>query len=117
MGGGPNTISLQRILPIMQKFSHKPRQRNFNPNFKKGKKDFKKRKPQPPTFDQLMRRFKKKVERAGILKDIRAKEFYEKPSAKRRRKKDEGRKRHMKKLRQEQMVFESARQRSRTGRW
>ncbi len=115
MGGGPNTISLQRIFQIMQP-SKRPFKRKFNPNFKKGGK-FQKRKPHPPTFDQLMRKFKKKVERAGILKDIRKKEFYEKPSAKRRRKKDEGRKRWMKKVRSERQLFEASRERSRRGQW
>ena len=73
------------MLQVMQNYSHKPRNKKFNPRWKKGGK-FQKRKPAPPTFDQLMRKVKKKVERAGILKDIRKKEFYEKPSAARRKK-------------------------------
>lgn len=35
--------------------------------------------------DQMMRRFKKLCEREGLVKDIRRKEFYEKPSERRRR--------------------------------
>ena len=38
-------------------------------------------------FDVLMRKFKNYVEESGILNDVRAKEFYEKPAAKRKRKK------------------------------
>ena len=38
-------------------------------------------------FDVMMRNFKNKVEESGLLNDVRAKEFYEKPTAKRKRKK------------------------------
>jgi len=37
-------------------------------------------------FEQAYRRFKKQVEKSGILSEIRKREFYEKPSAKRKRK-------------------------------
>ena len=37
------------------------------------------------SVEGLMRRFKKLCEREGIIKDIRRKEFYEKPSERRRR--------------------------------
>ena len=55
------------------------------------RKDFvkTKRKPTPLTFDQLFQKFKKKVERSGILQEVNKREYYEKPSAKRRRKKKE----------------------------
>ena len=36
--------------------------------------------------DKLLRRFKKKVEAAGILKDVRKKEFYVKPGMRRKQK-------------------------------
>ncbi len=35
--------------------------------------------------DQLLRRFKKLCEKEGLTKDIKRKEFYEKPSERRRR--------------------------------
>lgn len=35
--------------------------------------------------EQLMRRFKKLCEKEGLTKDIKRKEFYEKPSERRRR--------------------------------
>lgn len=47
------------------------------------------RPPKPMPFDIGLRKFKKACERAGILQDIRKKEFYEKPTAKRKRKKAE----------------------------
>ena len=51
--------------------------------------DKKKRKPRPLTFDQMLRKFKKKVERAGILQEVKKREYYEKPAQKRQRKKKE----------------------------
>jgi small subunit ribosomal protein S21 len=35
--------------------------------------------------EQMMRRFKKLCEKEGLVKDIKRKEFYEKPSERRRR--------------------------------
>lgn len=37
------------------------------------------------SVDQMMRRFKKLCEKEGLTKDIKKKEFYEKPSERRRR--------------------------------
>ena len=37
-------------------------------------------------INQALRRFKKKVEAAGTLEDLRRKEFYEKPTSVRKRK-------------------------------
>ena len=50
-----------------------------------------------------LRRFKKKVEENGILDDLRKKEFYEKPTTKRKRKKAAGIQRYKKKLEKEQL--------------
>ena len=36
----------------------------------------------------MLRQFKKKCERAGIIQECKKREFYEKPSAKRQRKKN-----------------------------
>jgi len=48
------------------------------------------RKPQGPMpFEVAMRKFKKSVEAAGIIQEVRKREFYEKPTAKRKRKKAE----------------------------
>ena len=51
--------------------------------------DKKKKKPRPLTFDQMLRKFKKKVERAGTLQEVRKRQFYEKPAQKRQRNKKE----------------------------
>jgi small subunit ribosomal protein S21 len=52
-------------------------------------------------FDVALRRFKRSCEKAGILADVRAKEFFEKPTWVRKRKKAAAVKRHMKKLSRE----------------
>ncbi|MBI1953171.1 MAG: 30S ribosomal protein S21 [Candidatus Omnitrophica bacterium] len=44
-------------------------------------------------LEKALRRLKKKVEREGILKVVRARKHYEKPSVARRRKLREGRRR------------------------
>lgn len=38
------------------------------------------------SFEQILRRFKKQCEKAGVLSDLRKREYYEKPSIKRKRK-------------------------------
>ena len=44
------------------------------------------RKPSgPPPFDVLMRRFKKKCERDGIVAEVSERQYYEKPSARRQK--------------------------------
>jgi small subunit ribosomal protein S21 len=37
------------------------------------------------SFESALRRFKKKIERDGILREIKERKHYEKPSAKRRK--------------------------------
>jgi small subunit ribosomal protein S21 len=54
-------------------------------------------------INQALRRFKNKVEEAGILDDIRSKEFYEKPTTERKRKKGAAKSRWLKKLRDQQL--------------
>ena len=56
------------------------------------------RPPQDMPFDIALRKFRKQIEKAGILKELKAREFYEKPTAKRKRKAAEGRKRHLKRV-------------------
>jgi small subunit ribosomal protein S21 len=50
-------------------------------------------------FEVAMRRFKRTVEKNGLLTELRAREFYEKPTAERKRKKAAAVKRHHKHLR------------------
>ena len=40
-------------------------------------------------FDVALRKFRKACDRAGIVNEVRKREFYEKPTAKRKRKKAE----------------------------
>lgn len=50
------------------------------------------------SFDVAMRRFKRACEKAGIPGKLRQLEFYEKPTAKRKRKRAAAVKRHLKRL-------------------
>jgi len=49
------------------------------------------------SFDYALRRFKRSCEKAGILTELRAREFYEKPTQERKRKKAAAVKRQLKK--------------------
>jgi len=60
---------------------------DLRPRKNKNPKD--KRQPKPLPFDVALRKFKKAVERAGIIQEVKRREFYEKPTAKRKRKKAE----------------------------
>lgn len=53
------------------------------------------------SVDSAMRRFKRAVEKAGTPKELRKREFFQKPSAVRKRKAAAARKRHLKKLMRE----------------
>ena len=54
------------------------------------------------SFESALRRFKKQCEKSGVLSEIRKREYYEKPSIKRKKKALAARKRMMKKLRKQQ---------------
>jgi len=47
-------------------------------------------------FDGALRRFKRTCEKAGVLTELRRREYYEKPTQERKRKKAAAVKRHMK---------------------
>ena len=51
------------------------------------------------SLDSALRRFKRTIEKSGLLTELRAREFYEKPTAERKRKKAAAIKRHYKRLR------------------
>ena len=53
-------------------------------------------------FDVALRRFKRTCEKAGVLGELRSREFYEKPTAVRKRKAAAAVKRHMKKVMKDQ---------------
>ncbi len=52
-------------------------------------------------FEIALRRFKRSCEKAGILAEVRRREFYEKPTAERKRKAAAAVKRHLKKVSRE----------------
>ncbi|MGQ9724074.1 MAG: 30S ribosomal protein S21 [Tepidimonas sp.] len=54
-------------------------------------------------FDVALRRFKRTIEKLGLLNELRAREFYEKPTAERKRKKAAAIKRHLKRVRLQQL--------------
>jgi small subunit ribosomal protein S21 len=60
---------------------------DLRPRKPKNPRDKRPQKPMP--FDVALRKFKKAVERAGIIQECRKREYYEKPAAKRKRKKAE----------------------------
>jgi small subunit ribosomal protein S21 len=51
------------------------------------------------SFENALRRFKKQVEKTGILSEVRKREHYEKPSIKRKKKALAAQKRAMKRMR------------------
>ena len=53
-------------------------------------------------FNKALRIFKKKVQEDGLLQELREREFYEKPSAVRKKAKAAGRARWLKKLRKQE---------------
>ena len=54
-------------------------------------------------FDVALRRFKRTIEKLGLLTELRAREFYEKPTTERKRKKAAAVKRHYKRVRSMQL--------------
>lgn len=53
---------------------------------------------QDGNVERALRKFKKKIQTSGILDDVRAKEFYEKPTTERKRKRSAAENRWQKKL-------------------
>ena len=54
-------------------------------------------------FDAALRRFKRACEKAGVLTELRRREFYEKPTQERKRKKAAAVKRHLKRSSRQQI--------------
>ncbi len=55
-------------------------------------------------FEVALRRFKRTCEKAGILSEIRRREYYEKPTEVRKRKQAQALKRHLKRLQRERQL-------------
>ena len=51
--------------------------------------------------ERAMRTLKKKIQKEGLLRELKQKQYFEKPSAKRARKKAEGIKRYQRNLRKQ----------------
>ena len=52
--------------------------------------------------ERAMRTLKKKIQKEGLLRELKQKQYFEKPSAKRKRKKAEGIKRYQRALKKKQ---------------
>ena len=50
------------------------------------------------SFEAALKRFKKQVEKAGVLTELRRREYYDKPSVRKKKKAAAARKRALKKL-------------------
>lgn len=61
-------------------------------------------------INQALRRFKRKVEESNKLETLRKKEFYEKPTTKRKREAGAARARYRKKLEKEAIALKTLRQ-------
>ena len=64
-------------------------------------------------FDSLFRRFRKAVEKADTIRELRRREAYEKPSAIRKRNKAAAKKRHERKLADQRRAYAEAMARNR----
>ncbi len=53
------------------------------------------------SFENALRRFKRKVEKAGVLTELKKRQHFEKPSVKRKRKTMQARKKMLRKLAEE----------------
>lgn len=54
-------------------------------------------------IERALRRFKKKVQDSGLLQELKEREFYEKPTTERKRKKSAAKNRWEKELRKQQL--------------
>lgn len=56
------------------------------------------------SFENALRRFKRKCEKAGVLTELKKRQHFEKPSVKRKRKAIQARKKAMRKLMEERRM-------------
>ena len=56
------------------------------------------------SFENALRRFKRKCEKSGILTELKKRQHYEKPSIKRKRKQMQGKKKMLRKLADERKM-------------
>ena len=58
---------------------------------------------QHDNVEKAIRKFKKKVQESGLLEELKSRQFYEKPTTERKRKKGAAQARWKKKLREQQL--------------
>ena len=56
------------------------------------------------SFENALRRFKRKCKKSGILTELKKRQHYEKPSIKRKRKQMQGKKKMLRKLAEERKM-------------
>lgn len=56
------------------------------------------------SFENALRRFKRKCEKSGVLTELKKRQHFEKPSVKRKRKEIQARKKMMRKLAEERRL-------------
>ena len=56
------------------------------------------------SFENALRRFKRKCEKAGVLTELKKRQYFEKPSVKRKRKQLQAKKKSLRKLAEERRV-------------
>jgi small subunit ribosomal protein S21 len=89
-------------------YNRRPQQQKGYSRNKKFNKKFQKKKG-PPPFDVLLRQFKKKVERDGIIQECRRREFFVKPSELRQRRKNEAVRKRKRQMEMEKQEWEARR--------
>ena len=90
-----NQKKLQNDVQMSKPYRRPQQQKGYQRNKKFQKKNRK------PSFDQLLRAFKKKVERDGIIQEVRRRQYYVKPSELRQKKiNDKKRKIQLQKIRE-----------------
>ena len=57
--------------------------------------------PQQPNFDRMLRTFRNRVKRSGKLEKLREKEYYEKPAQRKQKLKNAGRRRELRRQKEE----------------
>ncbi|MDX1642932.1 MAG: 30S ribosomal protein S21 [Thermoanaerobaculia bacterium] len=56
------------------------------------------------SFESALRRFKRKCEKAGVLTELKKRQYFEKPSVKRKRKEMQARKKILRKMAEEKRL-------------
>jgi small subunit ribosomal protein S21 len=56
------------------------------------------------SFENALRRFKRKCEKAGVLTELKKRQHFEKPSVKRKRQEMQGRKKALRKISEERKL-------------